>query len=54
MILQMLRTFTFQEADITLQEIAEDFYNFVELLCPTSITSGIAVAETLLMIFPLE
>ena len=54
MILQMLRTFTFQEADITLQEIAEDFYNFVELLCPTFITSGIAVAETLLMIFPLE
>ena len=32
----------------------EDFYNFVEFLCPTSITSGIIVAETLLMIFPLE
>ena len=35
--------------------IHEDFYNFVELLCPTStITSGLTVAETLLMIFPIE
>ena len=32
----------------------EDFYNFVEFLCPPSITSGITVAETLLMIFPQE
>ena len=32
----------------------EDFYNFVALLCLSSITSGITVAETLLMIFPLE
>ena len=32
----------------------EDFYNFISLLCPTSITSGITAAETLLMIFPLE
>ena len=29
----------------------EDFYNFVELLCPTSTTSGIAVAETLFIHF---
>ena len=34
--------------------IYEDFYNFVEFLCPPSITSGFTVAETLLMIFPLE
>ena len=34
--------------------ICEDFYIFVGFLCPTSITSGTTVAETLLMILPLE
>ena len=36
------------------QGVIKDFYNFVEFLGPTSITSDIFVAETLLMIFPLE
>ena len=30
----------------------EDFYNFVEVLCANSMTSGIAIAETQLIIFP--
>ena len=32
-------------------KIQEDFYNFMAFLCPTSRTSGTAVAGTLLMIF---
>ena len=33
------------------ENTSEDFYNFMEFLCQTSVTSGITVAKTLLMIF---